>query len=126
MCWFPAGIPVFISSKNSSDFDMVEVYVIESLSNQVWYTGMALNAERRLNEHNAGKSRFTKGHRPWKLIYTEPHKDWAEARPREKYLKTSTGKKWLRGKLLIESQASAGSLSAGADGRDSSPGHLQT
>jgi predicted GIY-YIG superfamily endonuclease len=32
---------------------------------------MALNSEARLKEHNAGKNRFTKGHRPWKIIYTE-------------------------------------------------------
>ena len=31
---------------------MVTVYVIESLKDQTWYTGMALNAEKRLNERN--------------------------------------------------------------------------
>ena len=29
---------------------MVTVYVIESLKDQTWYTGMALNAEKRLNK----------------------------------------------------------------------------
>ena len=52
---------------------MVTVYVIESLKDSTWYTGMALSAEVRLKEHNAAKNRFTKGHRPWKLIYTEQH-----------------------------------------------------
>lgn len=47
---------------------MVTVYVIESLSDGTWYTGMALNAINRLAEHNNGKNRFTKGHRPWKII----------------------------------------------------------
>ena len=74
---------------------MVIVYVIESLVDQTWYTGMALNEQSRLKEHNAGKNRFTKGHLPWKIIYTEKHPDWATARLREKYLKSAAGKKWL-------------------------------
>ncbi len=78
---------------------MVFVYVIESLLDQSWYTGMALNAELRLKEHNAGKSKYTKGHMPWKIIYTEEHPDWAAARVREKYLKISHGKQWLKNKL---------------------------
>jgi len=49
-------------------FFMVTVYVIESLQDTTWYTGMALDAGRRLAEHNAGKNRFTKGHRPGKLF----------------------------------------------------------
>jgi putative endonuclease len=81
---------------------MVYVYVIESLRDQRWYTGMALNAELRLKEHNAGKSKHTKGHMPWKIIYTEEHPDWATARVREKYLKTSHGKQWLRNKLNLK------------------------
>ncbi len=56
---------------------------------------MALDPLKRLDEHNNGKNRFTKGHRPWKIIYTEPHPDWANARQREKYLKSAAGKKWL-------------------------------
>ena len=74
----------------------VWVYVIESVSDQTWYTGMALNPERRLAEHNAGKNRFTKGHRPWKNIYLEEHENWQQARMREKYLKSAAGKKWLK------------------------------
>ena len=75
---------------------MITVYVIESLTDAARYTGMAINASARLKEHNAGKNRFTKGHRPWKIIYTETHPEWAAARVREKYLKTSAGKKWLQ------------------------------
>jgi predicted GIY-YIG superfamily endonuclease len=48
---------------------MVEVYVIESLMDGTWYTGMALKANARLLEHNNGKNRFTKGHRPWKIAH---------------------------------------------------------
>ena len=74
---------------------MITVYVLESVSDATWYTGMAQDAIVRLKEHNAGKNRFTKGHMPWKIIYKEQHPDWASARVREKYLKTAAGKKWL-------------------------------
>jgi putative endonuclease len=75
---------------------MPYVYVIESLTDQTWYTGIALDPINRLKEHNAGKNRFTKGHKPWKIIYTEQHPDWQTARKKEKYLKTAAGKIWLR------------------------------
>ena len=78
---------------------MVTVYVIESLRDETWYTGMSKDVTNRLKEHNAGKNRFTKGHRPWKIIYKENFPDWPEARLREKYLKTSAGKYWLKKKL---------------------------
>jgi len=80
---------------------MIDVYVIESLTDVTWYTGIAIDAMKRLQEHNSGKNRFTKGHRPWKLIYTEKQPDWAIARMREKYLKTNAGKNWLS-KLLAQ------------------------
>ena len=86
---------------------MIIVYVIESLFDQTWYTGMAKNALDRLSEHNSGKNRFTKGHRPWKIIYTEQHTDWNMGRLREKYLKTAAGKKWLTNHLNNKSGTSS-------------------
>ncbi|HLP39390.1 GIY-YIG nuclease family protein [Lacibacter sp.] len=87
---------------------MIVVYVIESLTDNTSYTGMAKDAEHRLMEHNAGKNRFTKGHRPWKIIYTETHLDWASTRSREKYLKSAAGKRWLTN--YFDSQGCEGSL----------------
>ena len=37
--------------------NMVELYVIESIMDATWYTGIALNAVKRLKEHNHGKNR---------------------------------------------------------------------
>ena len=90
---------------------MITVYVIESLRDGTWYTGMAIDAVLRLKEHNAGKNRFTKGHIPWKIIFTEHHDTWAEARTREKYLKTNAGKIWLK-KFLNANGGKTGSLPA--------------
>ena len=90
---------------------MVTVYVLESIMDKTWYTGMAINAEQRLKEHNTGKNRFTKGHRPWKIIYTEDHPDWATARKKEKYFKTAAGKIWLK-KWLSQHGSDTSSLPA--------------
>jgi putative endonuclease len=75
---------------------MITVYVIESLFDQTWYTGMAKEVVKRLKEHNGGKNRFTKGHLPWEIIFTEQHPNWEIARKREKYLKSAAGKIWLK------------------------------
>lgn len=68
------------------------------------YVGMSTDVCRRLQEHNSGRSKYTSGHVPWVLIYTEECKSSAEARAREKYLKTSSGKRYLKKRI------SAGSL----------------
>ncbi len=78
---------------------MVYVYVLESKTNSTWYVGMTKNLEVRLKEHNAGKSKFTKGHMPWKVIYREEALDFASGRKLEKYFKTSAGKKYIQKKL---------------------------
>jgi len=75
---------------------MVAVYVIESIKDHTWYTGIALDPIKRLKDHNQGKNRFTKGHLSWKIIYTEIQPDWQSARKREKYLKSAAGKTWLK------------------------------
>ena len=78
---------------------MVEVYVLESLVNGSWYKGIALNADKRLKEHNAGKNYFTILYKPWKIIYRERYDNWEAARLREKYFKSAAGRKWLKKKI---------------------------
>ena len=72
---------------------------------------MSKDMSNRLLEHNSGKNRFTKGHRPWKVIYTEKNTDWEAARKREKYLKSAAGKNWLK-KYLSINDGDTGSLPA--------------
>ncbi len=64
------------------------------------YVGLTDNVERRLEEHNAGISYFTKQHRPWKVIYTEELNTLLEARKREKYLKSASGRRLVLKKLF--------------------------
>ena len=79
---------------------MYLVYAIRSGKDGRIYVGMCANFETRLKEHNAGKTKSTKGFRPWKLIYLEEAIDRVEARKREKYLKSGVGKEFLKSKLV--------------------------
>jgi len=71
------------------------IYVIQSERDGIWYVGLSSDPKSRLNQYNAGKSKFTKGHLPWILIYTEKVGDLPEARKKEKYYKTAAGKRRL-------------------------------
>ncbi len=72
------------------------VYAISSLIRNYIYVGLAFNVEKRIVQHNLGKERTTRAYRPFKLIYTEEFSDRVSARQREKYLKSGTGKEFLK------------------------------
>lgn len=78
---------------------MPHVYILRSLSVEKTYVGSTDNLTRRLAEHNAGKSTFTKTFLPWKLVYQEECDSLRNARKREKYFKTAAGRRVLK-KLL--------------------------
>ena len=75
---------------------MFYVYAIKSLLKNYIYVGMTEDLERRLKEHNAGKTRSTKAYRPFKIIFSEIQPDSVEARKREKFLKSGIGKEFLK------------------------------
>ena len=74
---------------------MYFVYAIKSEVDGRIYVGMCINIETRLKEHNADKTKSTKGYRPWFMIYNEKVDSRIEARSREKYLKSGVGKEFL-------------------------------
>ena len=78
---------------------MYSIYVIQSLVDQRLYVGMSENVTRRIKEHNNGRVFSTKGYRPWKIVYTETIGDRSQTRIREKYLKSGSGKEWIKAKL---------------------------
>ena len=69
------------------------VYVIESINHGIRYVGMSEDPEKRLVEHNQGKSKFTSAYGPWNLIYKEFAGNVSNARKLEKYYKSSTGRR---------------------------------
>ncbi len=80
---------------------VVTVYAIKSLIDNRIYVGMTHNLDRRLNEHNQGKTRSTKGYRPWTLIFNEEAENRIEARKLEKFYKSGCGKEILKNKKLV-------------------------
>ena len=75
------------------------VYILKSKNHNKTYVGYTNNLERRLKEHNSGKSIFTSKFVPWKIIYKEEFDQEIEARKKEKYYKSSAGRRKI--KLLI-------------------------
>jgi putative endonuclease len=60
------------------------------------YVGITNNIERRLIEHNNGEHVYTKKYIPWEIIHSEIFSKRPEARKREKYLKSSVGRQWIK------------------------------
>ncbi|MCF8229894.1 MAG: GIY-YIG nuclease family protein [Bacteroidales bacterium] len=82
------------------------IYAIESQKEARIYVGFTGNLERRIKEHNGGKTRSTKAYRPWKLFFKKAVSSRAEARHLEKYYKSGCGKEFL--KSLIRPRSSTG------------------
>ncbi|MFA6304187.1 MAG: GIY-YIG nuclease family protein [Patescibacteria group bacterium] len=74
---------------------MYYVYVLQSFKDSSLYTGFTVNLQRRFFEHNNGLSQATKYLRPWKLIYYEAYCLENDAKGREVFLKSGSGKKYL-------------------------------
>jgi len=78
---------------------MQYVYVLKSGKNGRMYTGSTNDLRKRFKEHNNGKSNWTKKGIPWKLVYYEGCLNEEDARSRELYLKSGTGKRYLKNRL---------------------------
>ena len=74
----------------------VRVYVLRSLSAGCCYVGISKFTAKRLRQHNRNQSAGTRGKGPWEKILEEAYPSYAEARVREKYLKSGAGREWLR------------------------------
>ena len=75
-------------------------YVLRSVLDDRLYIGYTHNLRKRLEEHKKGKSFATKLRLPFKLIYFEGCLDEQDARRRERFLKTTQGRRFLGLRLL--------------------------
>ena len=71
-------------------------YVLVSRRDGDFYIGFSSDLKKRLTDHNNGKVISTRNRRPLELIYFESHRNKYDALRRDKYLKTTAGKKALR------------------------------
>jgi len=75
------------------------VYVLQSGKDHKFYIGCASNIKKRLEEHNSGKVSTTRNRQPLKLIYWEGCLNQQDAARRERYLKTTWGKRYIKSGL---------------------------
>ncbi len=66
------------------------------LSNKQLYAGFSTKLDERVVDHERGKVESTKHRRPLELIHAERYSLASDARRRERFLKTTEGKRLLR------------------------------
>lgn len=64
-----------------------------------FYVGFTKELETRIDEHNSGKVKSTKNRRPLIIVYCEACLNQEDALHREKYLKSSYGKRYIKNRL---------------------------
>ena len=78
---------------------MFYVYCLQSEKFDELYFGYTNDLKRRFKEHNQKLNFSTKRYAPWKIIYYEACLNENDAKRREKYLKTSTGRRMFRKRI---------------------------
>lgn len=79
---------------------MFYVYIMKSEVADEIYTGYTADLQKRLKDHNYGKSKYSNKFRPWKLIMYCAFENKEKAREFERYLKTGSGIAFARKHLL--------------------------
>jgi putative endonuclease len=70
-------------------------YILFSSKLNKYYVGSTPDMERRLDDHNRGKEKFTRTGVPWALVYTETFEVLAMARRRELEIKKKKSRKYI-------------------------------
>lgn len=79
---------------------MYWIYLLECPDDNNWYIGYTSNLKKRLTEHQSGYgSKTTKKKSEWKLIYCEGYLDIKDAKGREVFLKSGSGRRFLKKQL---------------------------
>lgn len=79
---------------------MYYVYLLENQIDKSWYTGYSADLKQRISDHQNGKGGKTTKQKPhWTLIYYEAYKHKSDAQGGELFLKSGSGKKYLKKQL---------------------------
>ena len=78
---------------------MFYAYIIKSVHRDYLYKGHCEDLDKRLKEHNSGITKSIKPYIPFEIVYFETFETREEAITREKYFKTSSGRKYLKKKM---------------------------
>jgi len=66
------------------------VYVLQNLEGK-FYIGITDDVDRRIEDHNDGRSRWTKSRGPWTLVWQSQNLSLGDARKLENLLKRQKG-----------------------------------
>jgi putative endonuclease len=80
---------------------MYFAYVLKSIEHEYFYKGHCRNLEKRILQHNSGMTESIRPYAPFQLVYSEEFVTEKEAIEREKYFKTSAGRRYLKKKLTL-------------------------
>jgi putative endonuclease len=76
---------------------MYYVYLLENENDKSWYTGYSSDLKKRLIQHQSGQGGQTTSRKDkWVLIYYEAYINKNDAIGREKFLKSGSGRKFLK------------------------------
>jgi putative endonuclease len=70
-------------------------YILYSSKIDKYYIGSTENLEKRLENHNLGKSTFTSRGIPWLLVYFEEFSNRSDSLKREKEIKNKKSRKYI-------------------------------
>lgn len=75
---------------------MYHVYILQSQKDKRTYVGFTSDIKKRLEEHNSGRVKSTKHRIPFRLLLAEQFDNSGDAKRREKWWKSSSGRKTLK------------------------------
>ncbi len=79
---------------------MYYTYLLENQNDKGWYIGYSSNLRKRLTQHQSGHGgQTTKNKQSWQLIYYEAYLNKKDAEGRERFLKSGSGRKYLKKQL---------------------------
>ena len=78
-------------------FKNVYVYILR-LPNGRFYTGITQDIDKRIQQHNSGKSKFTSHFLPVTLLWSQVYADRFQARAIEVHIKNKGAKRFLEHK----------------------------
>ncbi len=84
---------------------MFLVYILFSKKHDKIYVGYTSDLERRIISHNHEKNKgWTKNYQPWEIVYTEEFDTKGDALQRDKELKSSRGRAFIRNQILNQNR----------------------
>lgn len=69
------------------------VYILQSLVNNRYYIGSTNDLDRRLQEHNDGRGKYTNLTKPFRLVFNQSYHSLNDARSIERRLKKMKSRK---------------------------------